>query len=291
MSTAGVEAEPALASSWQTIKRGLMLSPELRVGIAGTVALSLIAMVGRVAVPIAVQQVIDKGLRAPGGPNLGIVVTIVSAAVVVLGITTTCSYLMMRRLFTVSETALATVRTRTFRHIHDLSMLHQQSERRGTLTSRVTSDVDQITQFLQFGGVILVVNTGQIVVTTAVMLFYSWQLALVVYIAFLPLSIVVRVFQRRLAAAYSAVRTRIGILLGAVSESVVGAEVIRAYGVAGRTGQRLDEAIENHRVAQTRALRTSVMSFSAGEIASGLATASVVVIGVLLGVGGEIEVG
>jgi ABC-type multidrug transport system fused ATPase/permease subunit len=94
---------------------------------------------------------------------------------------------MMKRLFTVSETALATVRTRTFRHIHDLSMLHQQSERRGTLTSRVTSDVDQITQFLQWGGVILVVNVGQIAVTTIVMLFYSWQLALIVYATFLPL--------------------------------------------------------------------------------------------------------
>ena len=47
------------------------------------------------------------------------------------------------------------MRTRTFRHVHDLSMLHQQSERRGSLVSRVTSDVDQITQFLQWGGVIL----------------------------------------------------------------------------------------------------------------------------------------
>ncbi len=160
-----------------------------------------------------------------------------------------------------------------------------------SLTSRVTSDVDQITQFLQWGGVILVVNAGQIVVTTAVMVFYSWQLALVVYAAFIPLSILVRRFQRRLAVAYGTVRTRIGVLLGAISESVVGAEVIRAYGVAGRTGARLDEAIENHRVAQTRALRTSVTSFSAGEMAAGLATAAVVVVGVLLGVGGTLQVG
>jgi ATP-binding cassette, subfamily B, bacterial len=253
--------------------------------------LSLIAMVGRVAVPIAVQQVIDKGLRAPAGPNLRVVVITVAATIGVLIITTNCSYLMMRRLFTVSETALATVRTRTFRHIHDLSMLHQQSERRGTLTSRVTSDVDQITQFLQFGGVVLVVNAGQIAVTTIVMVFYSWQLALVVYAAFFPLTVVVRIFQRRLAAAYGTVRTKVGVLLGAVSESVVGAEVIRAYGVAERTGARLDDAIDDYRVAQTRALRTSVMSFSAGELASGLATAAVVVVGVLLGVGGELKVG
>ena len=289
--TAILDAEPAPVSSWQTIRRGLSLSPELRVGLGGTLALSVIAMIGRVAVPVAVQQVIDRGLRVPGGPDIGIVLTIVAAAIVVLAITTTCSYLMMRRLFTVSETALATIRTRTFRHIHDLSMLHQQSERRGVLTSRVTSDVDQITQFLQWGGVILVVNAGQIVVTTAVMVFYSWELALVVYAAFIPLSILVRRFQRRLAVAYGAVRTRIGVLLGAISESVVGAEVIRAYGVSGRTGARLDEAIDNHRVAQTRALRTSVTSFAAGEMAAGLATAAVVVVGVLLGVGGTLQIG
>jgi len=43
------------------------------------------------------------------------------------------------------------VRTRTS-HIHDLSMLHQQSERRGSLVARVSTDVDQISQFLQWGG-------------------------------------------------------------------------------------------------------------------------------------------
>ena len=74
----------------------------------------------------------------------------------------TCAYLMNVRLFTVSETALAGVRVRTFRHIHDLSMLHQQAERRGSLVSRVTSDVDQISQFLQWGGIILLISFGQL---------------------------------------------------------------------------------------------------------------------------------
>ena len=280
-----------LPSSLHTVRRGLALSPELRVGLAGTLGLSVIAMAGRVSVPVAVQLGLDHGLLAPGGPDVGVIVAIVAATAGVLALTTFCSYLMMRRLFTVSETALATVRARTFRHIHDLSMLHQQSERRGALTSRVTSDIDQITQFLQWGGVILVVSIGQIVVTTVVMAIYSWQLALVVYAAFVPLMLVVRLFQRRLAAAYGEVRTRVGAMLGAVSESVVGAEVIRAYGVGGRTATKLDDAIESHRAAQYRALRTSVLSFSAGELAAGLATASVVVVGVLLGVGGSLGVG
>jgi len=284
-------ADEAPGSSWQTIRRGLALSPELRVGLGGTLLLALVAMSGRVAVPVAIQQAVDHGLRVPGGPDVGVIATIVAVTLAVLSLTTTCTYLMMRRLFTVSETALATVRTRTFRHIHDLSMLHQQSERRGALTARVTSDVDQITQFLQWGGVILLVSVGQIAVTSVVMAVYSWPLALVVYAAFLPMIGIIRLFQRRLAGAYGEVRKRVGAMLSAISESVVAAEVIRAYGVGGRTARRLDETIEHHRRAQFRALRTSVLSFSVGEVGSGLATASVVVVGVLLGVGGRLTTG
>jgi len=274
-----------------TVRRGLALSPELRPGLAGTVALALVQMSGRVAVPIAVQQGIDHGVRAPGGPDLGFVVTVVAFTVVALAVSTAAGYLMTRRLFTVSETALASLRSRTFRHIHDLSMLHQQSERRGTMVSRVTSDVDQISQFLQFGGMLLVLSAGQLVVSTLVMLVYSWQLAIVVLLAFGPAVAVIKLFQKRLAAAYGAVRERTGIMLGAVAESVVGAMVIRAYGVAGRTEHRLDTAIERLRVAQQRALRTSVTSFSSGEVGAGLAMAAVVVVGVLLGIDGGLSIG
>jgi ABC-type multidrug transport system fused ATPase/permease subunit len=283
--------DPPAQSTWMTLRRGLALSPELRIGLAGTLGLALIAMIGRAAVPVAVQQGIDHGLRAHGGPDLGVIAQIVGVTLGVLAVTTGAAYLMMRRLFTVSETALAGVRTRTFAHIHDLSMLHQQAERRGSLVSRVTSDTDQITQFLQWGGVILLISFGQIAVTTVVMAVYSWQLTLVVLASFLPVIIVIRVFQRRLADAYGTVRKRVGTMLAVVGESVVGAEVIRAYGVAGRTTSRLDDAVTSHRRAQTYALRTSVTSFSAGEIAAGLATASVVVVGVVMGVGGDLTVG
>ncbi|GAA4148585.1 ABC transporter ATP-binding protein [Phytohabitans flavus] len=278
-------------STWATMRRGLALSPELRTGLAGTLALAVVSMVGRAAVPVAIQQGIDRGLRAPGGPDLAVVSTVVGITAAVLVVTTLCGYLMMLRLFTVSETALANVRVRTFRHVHDLSMLHQQSERRGSLVSRVTSDVDQITQFLQWGGVILLISTGQVVVTTIVMAVYSWQLTLVVFLAFLPAVVVIRGFQKRLAGAYGVVRQRMGAMLAAISESVVGAAVIRSYGVSGRTAAKLDKTIDAQRSAQSRAMRLSVTSFSTGELASGLALALVVIVGVRLGVDGTLSIG
>ncbi|MEU8243668.1 ABC transporter ATP-binding protein [Actinoplanes missouriensis] len=274
-----------------TIKRGLALSPELRTGIAGTIGLAMLQMAGRVAVPIAIQQGIDRGINAPGGSDPGVVLTVVLLTLVALMISTLCGYLMTRRLFTVSETALGALRSRTFRHIHDLSMLHQQSERRGSMVSRVTSDVDQISQFLQTGGIQLLLASGQLIVSTVVMAIYSWQLTIVVLLAFGPAVAVIRLFQKRLASVYRTVRERTGVMLGAVAESVVGATVIRSYGVADRTGRRLDTAIDDLRMAQQKALKTSVTSFSSGEIGAGLALAGVVVVGTLLGVDGGLTVG
>ena len=278
-------------STWSTLARGVRLSPELANGLAGTVLLALLATAGRVAVPIAVQKTIDHGLRGPGGADLGFVTAMVTVSALVVVLTAVCAFAMNVRLYRTSETALANLRTKAFRHIHDLSTLHQQAERRGSLVSRVTSDVDQISQFVQWGGILLVVSAGQVLLATIVMGVYSWQLTLLVYACFLPLVLAVRFFQRRLAAAYGVVRERVGELLGAIAESVVGAPVIRAYGVTDRTARRLDSAIERYRHAQFSALRFSVMTFSVGELVAGLANAGVVVVGVLLGVGGHLSVG
>jgi ATP-binding cassette, subfamily B, bacterial len=285
------EALPQQQSRWSTMRRGLALSPELRVGLGGTLALAIVSMVGRAIVPVAVQQGIDKGLRLPGGPDVAVVGSIVAITIGILCVTTLSGYLMIRRLYTVSETALANIRVRTFRHIHDLSMLHQQSERRGALVSRVTSDVDTITHFIQWGGVILLISSGQLMVTTIVMFVYSWQLTLVVLAAFIPAVVVIKVFQKRLASVYAESRRRVGVMLGAISESVVGAPVIRAYGVSGRTAKRLDETIGMVEKAQRKGLFTSVMSFSTGEIAAAMALGAAVLMGARLGVDGSLTLG
>ncbi|WP_204296449.1 ABC transporter ATP-binding protein [Actinoplanes campanulatus] len=274
-----------------TLRRGLALSPELRTGLAGTIALAVLQMAGRVSVPVAVQQCIDHGINGPSGPDTRLVLGYVTITLMVLAVSTFCGFLMTRRLFTVSETALGGLRSRTFRHIHDLSMLHQQSERRGSMVSRVTGDVDQISVFLQTGGVQLMLASGQLIVSSVVMFAYSWQLTLVVLLAFGPAVAVIRLFQKRLASVYRTVRERSGVLLGTVAESVVGATVIRSFGVAGRTEKRIDTAVDDLRTAQQRAMRTSVTSFSSGEIGAGLALSGVVVAGTLLGVDGDMTVG
>jgi ATP-binding cassette, subfamily B, bacterial len=283
----GSRSEGAVA----TLRRGLRMMPEFRRGLPATFALALAATAGRVVVPIAVQQTIDRGLLAPGGTDIGLVQRLVLVCAVVVVLTAVAINRMNIRLFRTTETALAGLRVRAFRHVHDLSVLHQQGQRRGSLVSRVTGDVDQLSQFMQWGGVLGVVSLGQLIVATAVMAFYSWQLTLLVLACFVPLGIAVRFFARRLATAYGVVRERVGDVLAAVSESVVGASTVRAYGVRQRTADRIDAAIGRHYRAQVRAQRVTATVFVTGEFVAALANAAVVVVGVLLGLAGDITAG
>jgi putative ABC transport system ATP-binding protein len=274
-----------------TLKRGIALSPELRKGLWVTLALAAVATAGRVVVPVVVQKTTDDVILAPGGPDIGLVWRFVAVAVVVVLVTGVSAYAVNVRLFKASEAGLATLRLKAFRHIHDLSMLTQNTERRGSMVSRVTSDVDTISMFVQFGGLILLLSLGQIVIATALMVFYSPVLAGVVWLCFVPLLFLIRGFQRAVGRAYTKVRERVGDLLAAVSESVVGAATIRAYGVESRTAQRIDAAIDNHRKAAIGAQVRSVIAFSTGQLVAGLTLAVVLVVGTVLAAGGSISLG
>lgn len=276
---------------WDTLRRAMRLSPELYQGLAVTLLLAVGMTAGRAAAPVAVQRGIDEGLRGPGGPDFGVVAVIGAVALGVLLLSMVCGYAMMLRLFEVSESALAAVRVRVFRHIHDLSILRVESQQRGALVARATSDVDQITSFLQWNGVVLFICVGQTLVTGAVMFFYSWQLTLVVLAVFAPVVWVVRACMRNLADAYGVVRERSADMLAVISESVVGAEVIRSYNASARTAARLDRAVDAHRLAAQRASRLTVTAYSVGELAAGVALAATAVMGVLLGVAGRMTVG
>ena len=278
-------------SATATIRRGIALSPELKDGIGGTLAYAVLSTAGRIVVPVSVQQTLDKGVNAPGGPDVAFVALVSVIATFAVVVTGLASYKMTYRLFTSAERGLATLRIKAFRHVHDLPLLTQNTERRGALVSRVTSDVDQVSQFLIFGGIISIVSLGQIVIATVVMAIYSWQLTIVVWVCFLPLFLSLRFFQRRLSLAYGVVRQQVGVMLSAVSEPVVGAATVRSYAIEDRTQVRIDTAIERYKQASTKAQGLTAFSFSLGGVSAGLANAGVLIVGVLLGVDGEITAG
>ncbi|MER6580192.1 ABC transporter ATP-binding protein [Nonomuraea sp. NPDC001023] len=277
-------------SALATIWHGLSLTPEFRKGLAGTLGLAVVATIGKIIVPIAVQQTIDTGIKS-GTPDLPYITRAVLVCAAAVLLTALAGYIMNVRLYKATESSLASLRVRGFRHVHDLSVLTQNSERRGALVSRVTNDIDQISTFMQWGGLMIIVAFGQLFVASVLMLVYSWQLTLLVWVCFVPLMIALPRFQRLLSRAYTTVRERTGDMLAAVSESVVGAAVIRAYASERRTADRIDKAVDANRSAQIKAQTIVGFVFPLTEIVAALAIAGIVLLGVRLGVSGDITAG
>ena len=239
-------------SAFQVLRRGLAISPELRVGLRVTVALALVAALGRLIIPITIQQVLDRGVLSDDGYRPGFVWAVsIGAMVIVVGVML-ASRVAHLRLVIAAEAVLLGLRTRAFDHIHKLSLADHTESRRGVLVSRVTSDVESLAQFTQWGAISWVINSSIITGALTVMLVYNWQLTLVVIACHLPLVPFLKWVQKRQFNAYSLVRTRVAETLGQTSEAVTGAPVIRAYGYDAAVRARLDDAIDNQYRSQMR---------------------------------------
>src|SRR5437867_3775652 len=118
------------AGSLSVLRRGLRESPDLKSGLRYTVWLGLAMTVGRVVVPVLIQQVLDRGLPGNGhGFRRGLVYVESAVAAAIILLVYVAARATYRRMIRASESSLAVLRVRAFRHIHALSMAEQTAGR------------------------------------------------------------------------------------------------------------------------------------------------------------------
>ena len=274
----------------EVVKRGWHTSPELRDGAVLTIVLAVLGGTGRVVVPILVQQILDRGV-ADGDVQMGTVISVAAVGLVAVIGTAIAARATRARLATSGERALATLRVKAFRHIHRLSIATQSEERRGALVARVTSDVETLSQFLSWGGISWLVNGAVMLAVIVVMAIYDWRLCLIAVSVVIPMTVVLRLVQKLMGRAWGQVRERNGEMLTAISETVMGAAVVRAYDAEPVLQKRSGQAIESHRKASVRAGTIGALLFPSGEIFSVLTIAAVMAAGVALGPAGGLTAG
>lgn len=264
----------------RVLRRGFSMSPELRRGLPVIAAVGLFAAVGRLIVPVMVQLVLDHGVIGPDGYRPGVVWTLSVVALGAVLVVAAASRFALIRLVRMAESVLLGLRVRAFEHIHRLSLATHTESRRGVLVARVTSDIEAMAIFMQWGAMAWTINPVLIVATLAVMLFYSWQLTLLVLVLHLLLLPFMRWVQRRQIAAHTRVRDRVADTMGHTSETVSAAAVIRAYGYRRAVRTRLDGAVDRQYEAQMSAFKWWAFLMPTVDLVSSVALAAVLVAGV-----------
>ena len=273
--------ETDIEGSWRVLLRGLRESPELRKGLGFTVVLSLLVTAANLVIPVLVQQIIDHGFQ--GGFRPAFVYGLCAAATGLVAIVYFAGRAAARRLVVASENALLTLRTRAFAHIHELSIAEQTTEKRGVFVARVTADIDTLSHFTEWGGMAWLLSLALMIGSLALMLAYSWRLTIPVLVLTIPMCLLLLRLQKGILGAFDHLRTRVGELLSEVSESVMGAAVVRAYGLQEQMDNRVKRAIGRRYRAQMTAHLRSTALYPIANVVSALVVAGVVVVGATFG--------
>jgi len=275
--------DEAPISTRSALRRAFKEGPTLARGLGVTVLLSILGTTGQLVVPMLVQQIIDNDLLVEEGPNLQAVVIKGILALILLALAGLVTRFALVRLATATAGGLKELRVKLFGHLHRLSILHVQAERRGALVSRVTNDITTIQDFMEFGGVGMLIGGAQILLALAVMFFYRWQLALLVAAGIVVYVGLLLLFQRILQKAHDRVREKVADSLSIMGETITGLSVIRAHGVEETALTRVESALSNQVKAEHRANRMSALLFSSAELFAAGITATVIAVGVVLG--------
>ena len=266
------------------IRRALAEAPSLREGLKLTLMLAMAGQAVTVITPIVLQQILDLEILDPGGIEMPGVLMRAGIALAALLVGMVLGRVSLLRLVKSSSTGLSDLRTKTFGHIMSQSVLHVQSERRGNLLARVTSDITTLQEFMEWGGVGMIIASSQVLLATSVMMFYEWRLAVIALVGVLIYLFMMRWFQRILSRNYDEVRKEVGNSLGVLSESITAIPIVRAYGTEESTKSKVATALERRFQVEYRTARFGNILFSTAEVFAGLLTAILVVGGIFIGV-------
>lgn len=267
------------------IRRALTEAPVLRLGLRLTLFLAMVGQAITVVTPVVIQQIIDNEILNADGIDMSNVMVMAGLALLALIVGVFIGRTALLRLVKTSSSGLNDLRTKTFDHLMNQSVLYVQAERRGNLVSRVTSDIATLQEFMEWGGVGLIVASSQVVLATGVMLIYEWRLALIAVGGVVIYLTMMRWFQRMLSKRHDEVRREVGVSLGVLSESITAIPVVRAYGTEHATKGRLAGALQRRFDVEYRTARFGNVLYSSAEIFAGALTAALVVAGVLIGIG------
>ncbi|AUG77328.1 ABC transporter [Kitasatospora sp. MMS16-BH015] len=239
------------------------------------VLLALDAAAG-LAIPVLIRHGIDDGVSKAA--MSGVTVAALAALVVVL-----LDWLVQSAETRVSgrtgERVLYTLRLKIFAHLNRLGLDYYERELSGRIMTRMTTDVDSISSFLQTGVVTAVVSLLTFFGIFVALLVIDPELALVVFAVLPPLVIATLVFRRKSTQQYQISRDLISTVNASLQENVAGMRIVQAFRRQETNTERFLASGLEYRNARVRAQLYISLYFPFVQFLSSVAAALVLIVG------------
>ena len=247
-SASGNPAAPAHANR-DTARRVVPLFRPYRAQVAAVVGLIVLTSTIGIINPLLIQAVFNKALFVPGGPNVQLLVILVTIMAVVPIVNGAIGILQTYKTTRVGQLVMRDLRDRLYSHLQTLPLAFFTGTKTGEIQSRLANDVGGVQSVVTTTASTILANVVIFVSTIVAMVILSWQLTIVAVITvpvFFWLTKMVGERRRRVARSTQESLAA----MSALSEetlSVSGVLLAKVFGNQARDATRYHE--ENQRLA------------------------------------------
>jgi len=261
--------------------RGLLaelVRPHRR-AIVFVVLIVLVQVGATMAAPWLIGVAIDQSLpRARAGNYdslIGVTVALVSCALLAGWLRA----VFVLRSGRIGQAILFDLRRRTFDHTQALSVSFHERFTSGRVISRLTSDVDTLTELLDSGLDGLITAVLNIAAISVLLLVLDLPLAAIALASFIPLWFLYRWFSARAAAAFRRTRETVATLIVNFVETFNGIRAVQAFRREERNDALFGGLNRDYRDANARAFKLFGVFIPGATLVGNLVMVSVLLVG------------
>lgn len=177
------------------------------------------------------------------------------------------------------ERVLYTLRLKIFAQLQRLGLDYYERELTGRIMTRMTTDVDALSTFLQTGLVTAFVSVVTFFGILVVLFVIDVQLALVVFATLPFLAVATYFFRKKSVQAYELARERVSVVNADLQESVSGLRIVQAFRRESTGVGRFAGRSDHYRQARVRGQWLISVYFPFVQLLSSVAAASVLIVG------------
>ncbi|MFI8517143.1 ABC transporter ATP-binding protein [Streptomyces sp. NPDC085481] len=283
---AAVEALPP-ATDTPDVDEDRAVAPETSYGLRRLLSgfgLPLLVSLGLVALdagmglllPVLIRHGIDEGVNRLA---IGAVWAASALALVTVLVQWAAQTAETRMTGRTGERILYSLRLKIFAQLQRLGLDYYERELTGRIMTRMTTDVDALSTFLQTGLVTAFVSVVTFFGIMVALLVLDLQLALVVFATLPVLAVATYFFRRSSVKAYELARERISVVNADLQESVAGLRIVQAFRRERTGAQRFTDRSVEYREARVHGQWLISVYFPFVTLLSSVAAAAVLIVG------------
>lgn len=243
---------------------------------AAVIALLALIAVADLAFPMLVRYAIDHGISERNEAILWACAAGGLATVLISWLAVATNAVVTAR---TGERLLYALRVRCYRHLQSLGINYFEANRSGAIMTRMTTDIDALSSFLQTGLAQGAIATFTLIGVSGLLIATQLSLAAVALLTLPIIVVATLVFRRVSSRLYKAAREQLSLVNADFQETIGGLREIQMYHRVEDIEQSFADESNKYRRIRQRAQFAVALFFPGINFVSEIATAAVLAVG------------